>query len=98
VRDAAGAVLFEKTLAAGETYVLPELEDTPSLRAGNAGDLYALIDGVAYGPMGAPGAVVKNIALGQAEIEAAFEPVDLPRELMPQPSMVAESESTGATE
>ncbi len=77
VSGADGTVLFEKILDAGETYVLPQTEEPPLLRAGNAGDVYFQVAGETYGPAGSGGAVVRNIALGPDELRGAFSVADL---------------------
>nr|WP_321509928.1 RodZ domain-containing protein [uncultured Celeribacter sp.] len=77
VQAADGAVLFEKILNAGERYVVPAMEEAPILRTGNAGGVYFAVNGQAFGPVGATGSVVKNIALSDAAIEESFETVDL---------------------
>jgi cytoskeletal protein RodZ len=77
VSSADGSVLFEKILDSGERYILPATEEAPLLRTGNAGGVYFAVNGQAYGPAGASGSVVKNIALSQVSISDAFAPVDL---------------------
>ncbi|WP_425429533.1 DUF4115 domain-containing protein [Celeribacter neptunius] len=77
VQAADGSVLFEKILDAGESYVVPAMDKTPVLRTGNAGGVYFAVNGQAYGPIGATGSVVKNVALSVAEVSDAFSPVDL---------------------
>lgn len=80
VRGADGSVIFERILDAGETWVLPQTEDTPSLHAGNSGSVYFLIDGQAYGPA-APGAnVVRNISLAVSNLTESYQLADLTRD------------------
>ena len=77
VRAADGTVLFEKVLDAGETYVVPQAEVPPTLRAGNSGSVYFMVKGQAFGPA-APGAqVVNNIALSPEALSERFAVVDL---------------------
>ncbi len=83
VRDPGGAVLFEKTLGAGESYVVPPLDGVPTVRAGNAGDLYLLVDGVPFGPAGAPGEVVDGIELTAGAVQSAFARTELPAGIAP---------------
>jgi hypothetical protein len=49
---------------------------TPLLRAGNAGAVYVLVDGKAYGPLGPPRGLVKLLSLRVADIEAGIAPAD----------------------
>ena len=77
VRAADGTVLFEKVLDAGQTYVVPQSEVPPTLRAGNSGSVYFMVKGQAYGPA-APGAqVVSNVALSPEALSDKFALVDL---------------------
>jgi hypothetical protein len=91
VRDPGGAVLFQDTLGPGESYTLPPLEGAASLRAGNSGDLYILVDGVPFGPVGEAGTVVSNVALSPEAVRTAYIRTDLPSGLAP--STVAEADS-----
>lgn len=77
VSSADGTVLLEKTMDAGERYVLPKLEEPPVLRAGNSGAVYFAVNGRTYGPA-APGAqVVKNVELSPAALTAKYAFADL---------------------
>ncbi|MEP3392865.1 MAG: RodZ domain-containing protein [Litoreibacter sp.] len=64
ISNADGSVLFEKVLDAGETYVLPQTDEVPVLRAGNSGSLFFNVKGETYGPAGPGTSVAKNVALG----------------------------------
>ena len=72
-----GTVIFEQTLDVGETYVLPQTEDPPQLRAGNAGEVYFMVAGQAYGPAGDGTSVVKNLPMGVEDVTGAFAVADL---------------------
>lgn len=77
VRAADGTVLFEKVLDAGERYAVPQAEQAATLRAGNSGSVYLLVDGQPFGPT-APGAqVVDSIALTPNEVVESFATADL---------------------
>lgn len=77
VSAADGTVLFEKILDAGETYVVPQMETPPVLRAGNSGSVYFKVNGEAYGPS-APGAqVVKNVTLSPEALREKYALADL---------------------
>jgi hypothetical protein len=45
VRAADGSILLEKTLQAGDTYVVPQMEEAPTLRAGAAGAVFFAVNG-----------------------------------------------------
>lgn len=77
VQSADGTVLFEKILDTGERYVLPKTEEPPVLRAGNAGSVYFTVDGETYGPAGSGPSVVKNVAIGPAELKAKYALADM---------------------
>lgn len=77
VRAADGTTLFEKILDAGERYTVPQAESPATLRAGNSGSVYMLVNGEAFGPT-APGAqVVDQIALSPEAVKERFELADL---------------------
>lgn len=79
IRESEKTILFEGTLNAGQRFSLPSLADEPTLRAGNAGGVYVVIDGVGYGPVGRRGSVVKNLSLSAEDIREQFpqaEPSD----------------------
>lgn len=77
VRAADGTVLFEKVLDAGERFTVPQAEAPATLRAGNSGSVYMLVDGQAFGPT-APGAqVVDQIALSPDAVTERFTLADL---------------------
>ena len=76
VRASDGSVIFEKILAAGEEYLLPQLEEAPTLRAGNSGAVYFKVGSQIYGPAGGPGGVAKNVALSSASLSDAYSEAD----------------------
>lgn len=76
VASADGSVLFEKILDAGETYTLPQTDDTPILRAGNSGSLFFSVKGQTYGPAGPGTSVAKNVALGVDAITESYAVAD----------------------
>lgn len=77
VANADGSVLFEKILDAGETYVLPQTDETPVLRAGNSGSLFFSVKGETYGPAGPGTSVAKNVALGVDAIMESYSVADV---------------------
>ena len=77
VRAADGTVLFEKVLDAGERFKVPQSDSPATLRAGNSGSVYMLVDGQPFGPT-APGAqVVDQIALSPDAVSERFTLADL---------------------
>ena len=75
VSAADGSVLFEKVLAAGEEYTLPERAEVSSLRAGNAGYLFLMIDGQVFGPVNGTNGVARDVSLAAADIAANYAPL-----------------------
>ena len=57
------STIWQGTLKPGDEYRLPEQVVEPTMRSGDAGNTYVILDGVAYGPLGASGRVAKNISL-----------------------------------
>jgi cytoskeletal protein RodZ len=80
VQSVDGTVLFEKILDAGERYVLPNSEEPPVLRAGNAGSVYFAVNGQNYGPAGTGPSVVKNVSLGVDALKEKFAAADLSKD------------------
>ena len=72
-----GTVLFEKTLDAGERYVVPQMQVPALLRSGNSGSVYFVVNGQTYGPA-APGAqVIKDVALSPDALTGAYALADM---------------------
>lgn len=65
-------VIFEGILNAGQRYELPPRIDAPLLKAGNAGGLFILVDGVAYGPLGGRGQIARNVSLTADDVRASM--------------------------
>ncbi len=68
-----GTVIFETILDAGEEYTLKSGLQLASLRAGNAGNVFLLVDGQAFGPLNGTNGVVNGLSLAAADIESSFE-------------------------
>lgn len=77
VTSADGTVILEKTMDAGERFVLPTLETAPLLRTGNSGAVYFSVNGRTYGPAAPGPQVVKNVELSPDALTAAFAAADL---------------------
>ncbi len=74
VRAGDRSVIFEGLLAPGETYEIPERVARGTLRAGNAGAVFIVVDGAPFGPVGRPGGVAKNVSLAREDVPAAHQP------------------------
>lgn len=77
VRNAAGSTIFETVMKPGERFELPVTEEPPTLRTGNAGGVYFDVAGQTYGPVGADGVVVSDVALASEAVTGAFPVADL---------------------
>jgi cytoskeletal protein RodZ len=77
VSSADGTVLFEKILESGERYVVPQLEEPASLRTGNSGSVYFMVNGETYGPSGPGANVVKDVALSPAALTGRYAVADM---------------------
>jgi len=75
VSAADGSVLFEKILAAGEEYTLPARAEVSSLRAGNAGYLFLMVNGQVFGPVNGTNGVARNVSLAAADIMESYAPL-----------------------
>lgn len=80
VRAANGTVLFEKILDAGERYSVPQSEDPATLRAGNSGSVYFVVNGETYGPASPGAQIVNNVALSADALRESFDVADLSRD------------------
>ncbi len=76
IRTPDGSVLLEKILDGGERYVVPSAGQMRILRTGNAGSVYFLVDGEAYGPLGEGPTVVDDIVMLPGEIMASYAVAD----------------------
>jgi cytoskeleton protein RodZ len=68
VRDKAGPVLLNRVLHAGDTWAVP-VRANLLLTTGNAGGTELLVDGVAAAPLGATGAVRRDLPLDPDQIK-----------------------------
>ncbi|MDH3668781.1 MAG: helix-turn-helix domain-containing protein [Paracoccaceae bacterium] len=76
VRDGEEAIVFEGILQPGDRFALPDRVADPMLRAGNAGAVFVVIDGITYGPVGSSGSVVKNVSLRADDVAEAMPEVN----------------------
>lgn len=70
VTRAGGDVIVNRVLAAGEEYVPPD-ETGLRLTTGDAGALEVYVNGVAIAPLGARGAIVRDVSLDRASLSGA---------------------------
>jgi len=78
ISSASGATLEEITLNRGDTYtVVAEAGEAPRLRTGNAGSLYAGVNGVVFGPFGDGAVVVSEVELSADNLTAAYAMTDV---------------------
>jgi len=63
-----GAVLFERTLNAGERYRLPNGVVPPLLRAGNASAVFMKVGQKTFGPLSKRTSVVRNVSLDRENV------------------------------
>lgn len=77
IKSADGSTLFEKVMDAGERYVLPKLEQPPTMRTGESGAIYFDVNGVTHGPVGKRGEVTKNITLAADSLDGSYPVADL---------------------
>lgn len=68
VRDDDNDVVFEGILVAGDSFDVPQRVAAPRLRAGNAGGIYVVVDGIAYGPVGERGRIASDVSLRAEDI------------------------------
>ncbi len=68
-----GSIIFETILGAGQEYTLESGTELATLRAGNAGNVFLLVDGQVFGPLNGNNGVVNGLSLAAADIENSFE-------------------------
>ncbi len=85
VRDRGGQVLLNRVLHAGDTWAVP-MRANLLLTTGNAGGTELLVDGTSTPPLGAPGAVRRDLPLDADQIKDGKLAVASPQAQMAQPS------------
>ena len=73
VRTADGSTIYEATMQAGDTYVVPQTELAPEVRVGQSAAVYFAVNGVPYGPAGPRGAI-SNTELTVAGLVDEYQP------------------------
>jgi hypothetical protein len=76
VTSANGTTLFEGTLNAGDSWVLPEGDTPPRLRSGNSGSLYFAVNGVTLGPAGTGASIVRDVELSADALSSNYAMAD----------------------
>ncbi|ABD54851.1 helix-turn-helix domain-containing protein [Jannaschia sp. CCS1] len=76
VTSADGSTIYEATLNAGDSYVVPDTDGAPRLRSGNAGSLYFAVNGVALGPAGPGATIVRDVELTADAVTATYQMAD----------------------
>ena len=69
-----GAVLFERTLKAGESFQVPVTARSPQIRTGLPEALRVTVGGVAVPALGAPATTIANVSLRSADLAARAQP------------------------
>jgi cytoskeletal protein RodZ len=77
VSAADGTVLHEKTLDAGERYVVPLTEQAPTIRIGESGAVYFVMGDAAVGPAGPAGTITKSLSLAPETLRETLPVADL---------------------
>jgi len=74
ITAADGTNIFEKVMQKGDTFDVPALEDAPTLRTGQSGAVYFVMNGEFFGPVGARGSVTSNVPLQQQALAELYQP------------------------
>ena len=77
INDKGSSVVFEKILKAGEVLEIKDNWFDGTLRAGNAKDLFFLLNGVTYGPVSDNRKVIKNFKIDAQNIFKSLKINDL---------------------
>lgn len=74
IYDAMGKSLFEKTLARGERYDVPDDANGPMINVGRPEMIQVTVNGSNVAPLGAPGVAVKDVGISAAALQARGQP------------------------
>lgn len=82
ISSASGETLFSGILNAGDTFNVPQAEgaDAPTIRVGESGSIYYLVDGKTLGPTGPRGSITENLSLASADLVAALPEANIARD------------------
>ncbi|WP_299560844.1 helix-turn-helix domain-containing protein [uncultured Sulfitobacter sp.] len=89
ITAADGTNIYEKVMNKGDTFDVPALEDAPTLRTGQSGAVYFVMNGEYYGPVGGRGSVTSNVPLQQQALAELYQPA-LPGQDSALETLVAE--------
>ena len=76
VKGNAGDVIFERVMAAGETWTVPDSEADALLNVGESGAIYMAVNGRTVGPVGPTGTVTSDLPLDGPTLAAVLEPAE----------------------
>lgn len=91
IRAADGTVIFEKTMAPGESWEAPLTEEPPTLRTGESGAIYFAMQDKFYGPVGETGAITSNVPLSIASLQETY----LPKPIREDEGLIRYAEAQG---
>lgn len=77
VKSPSGSRIHEAIMQPGDTYKLPQTDQPPTIRTGDAGAVFFAVNGQTYGPYGANGAVKDNMALSATNLAQTLAVADL---------------------
>jgi hypothetical protein len=77
VKSPSGTRIFEAVMQPGDTYHLPQTDQPPTIRTGDAGAVFFAVNGQTYGPYGANGAIKDNMALTAENLANNLSVADL---------------------
>lgn len=72
-----GSVIYEATMNAGDTWDVPVMEDSPTIRIGESGAIYFAVNGVHHGPAGQRGQVTSGLPLDSQMLADALPVANL---------------------
>ncbi|MGH1414633.1 MAG: helix-turn-helix domain-containing protein [Pelagimonas sp.] len=77
VKSPSGTRIHETILKPGQSYRVPQTEQPPTIRTGDAGAIYFAVNGQTFGPYGGNGAIADNLALSASNVSSKMAVADL---------------------
>ena len=77
VKGASGATVYEALMQPGDTWTVPQTEEAPTIRTGDAGAIYFAVAGRTFGPYGGSGAVMDGLALAPGNVTQQFAEAEI---------------------